>query len=1113
MPLRLAFLALVTCLTCAADAPRVLWSYEASSNLYAPPLVVDVHPRAGRETIISDSEVRMLRCVDAAGQPLWAFKGGWVKRLTSSAALSTTARPGKGTLLIAGSDGKLCCLDAENGTLLWDKQVGPVTWGTALWADLDGDGRDEAVAATEQNGVQALTANGHALWQTKERGGHALALVCPAAAADVDGDGVCEIVVVDTWGPLCLDGKGNIVWSATPGPEFLSAALLCDLNRDGSPELCCEAIEPPAAHCFDATNGALRWTFAMAGKPDAYTGSAMAAGDLDGDGWRELVACDASGHVYCLTMEGLQAWCFETRKRTHAAASLGDVDGDGQVEILVASGDHNLYCLDHRGAEEWRYTADLRLISPPTVTDVNEDGKTDLLFGGSDRTLRCLTLDAPYDPGLIPWPSRQFDAAQSGSSFVRDTKPERTVEATRSLLRNGGFEQSLAKGRPEDFPEGLYERRASQPAGWAVEGGGIDGFALDRGMTHSGDASLWMRQAVSAVTSPVDVSHELREASGSVFIHGSTASVTAVLRWCGAAGVLWEDALAAAEESSTDGWTKLVVTGVRPPYAARSLQLALRNTGPEEVWWDDAEVAGVFEERLAARAMVNQVGYETGAPKRFTAQSNFLAEKAFFEVLDESGRAVFTGDLAPAGRVQGAYGHDWGFHYWRGDFTAFDTPGTYRVRVSMDEAVHTSWPFEVGEDVLWAHTSRPAYRFFYYQRCGMAIPGFHGVCHRDDAVGVDGTQYELWGGWHDAGDYNTYHNAPYVWGLVRAYGVQKARFDIQDEDGNGLSDFIDEILWGGDHSRRMIAPDGSAFGGITSGYGFWGPPELETDNIPNTGDERPFDHAPDTGRDSAYHTAAAARIARFVAHPAPYVEAAKRGLAWAEANGKRGPLQVSAALDLLALTGEGHYAALAREWFLSVPMEHVDVVRRYDAAFGEDHTEDIRAALTAKAESMLALSANPFGVYTFGTPGKPNFFNTPAGGDGWHVGNSSHVMNAASAMALAYQFDPDPRYLAFVYDQFNWIMGTNPYDLCLMEGLGSVNPPTYHHRYTFAGVPRGAVPGSVVNGITYRTAGDDRPYFDMRGLDIPDFQPNEVWLPHNTAYLNALANLMNARLP
>jgi Glycosyl hydrolase family 9 len=180
--------------------------------------------------------------------------------------------------------------------------------------------------------------------------------------------------------------------------------------------------------------------------------------------------------------------------------------------------------------------------------------------------------------------------------------------------------------------------------------------------------------------------------------------------------------------------------------------------------------------------------------------------------------------------------------------------------------------------------------------------------------------------------------------------------------------------------------------------------------------------------------------------------------------------------------------------------------------FHEDHTPQLKEQLIPKAEAMLELARNPFGVYTFGPKDKPNFFGTPADGGGWHVGTSSHVLQAASLMAMAYQFNPDPRYLAFVYDQFNWILGNNPYDISLMEGVGSAFPPTYHHRYTFSGVPRGAVPGSVVNGITSRAVHDDRPYFDMRGLDIPAFESNEVWLPHNTAYLTALANLKGARV-
>ena len=321
---------------------------------------------------------------------------------------------------------------------------------------------------------------------------------------------------------------------------------------------------------------------------------------------------------------------------------------------------------------------------------------------------------------------------------------------------------------------------------------------------------------------------------------------------------------------------------------------------------------------------------------------------------------------------------------------------------------------------------------------------------------------------------------------------------------------MDEILWGADHTRRMIAEDGSAIGPITSGYEYWGPPELETDNTPGTGDERPIRGA-ESGNDSGFELATAAAAARGAGADPAYREAAVRADAWRAQRNVRDALQLSASMDLYVATGDPKFADDARAIVDAVPPDQSEILRRYDALFGSNHSGAIRESVVARADAMLALANNPFGVYMYGTKEQPNFFGTPYDRDGWHVGNSSHVLEAAAVAAEAFGYTRDPRYLVFVYDQLNWVLGANPYNLCLMEGVGSANPPSYHHRYFAAGVPRGAVPGSVVNGITWRTAGDDRPYFDMRGVDVPDFESNEVWLPHNVNYLKAIANLYAAR--
>ncbi len=1113
----LCLLLFVSAQQSAGVEPSLKWVYNAQSNLYAPPLVADMHPNPGLETILSDSEARRVRCIGSDGQQIWELDGGWTMRLTTSAALTRAKGSGNPTLLIGSSDGRLLCIDAKTGTVLWKNDVGKIEWGGAVWADLDGDGEDEGIAGTESNGIHVFTLEGKPLWvfpsvadQPKPN------LFCPLAASDVDKDGRCDIFGVDRMGPFRLSGHGELIWKTTPGDEFRSTAILGDADGDGRPELYAGSMDDNALWCFDALDGHVLWKSYLLSGLDANSGSSLCMGDLNGDGTREIVLSDKAGHLYCFDSHGKNLWTFQTEQPRELAPSLGDVDGDGLVEVLAAGGDHCLYCLSPSGELEWKVATDLRLLNPATITDVDMDGMTDILVCGSDRKLRCYTLGGPCRPQLVPWPSRRFDIRQSGSCFNhRDSSAGFRVPVAASLLREGGFENSKTPAWKPETPalEELAAQRQREPRGWLLEQGDDTSWRLDKEIKLSGSSSLQVTPGQAAVvvrSEAIPVKADLRSVSAAIRAKGaSTAQVW--LEWGGATGLIRKDSLGAGPADSS-GWKRFYTQGISPPMQAKWLSLVcvVEPGKPKPVHFDDAAVSGNSDQLPTVRPLVNQVGYDMGAPKMFTAQSNFLVDDASFELIDMQGAAVFSGKLEKRGRISGAYGSDWGSFYWSGDFTTYDAPGTYRIRANVGGVSEISWPFQIGDNQLWAVTSRPAYRFFYYQRCGMEIPGFHAACHLDDAASSDGLrQFDLTGGWHDAGDYNKYYNAPYVLGLATAYSLAASLFEQQDEDENGISDFLDEIVWGAEHCQRMVAADGSVHAAITSGYGFWSAPEIETDNIPGTGDERRTQGS-DTGNDPSEHAAALAKAARLT-HRHDFVVTAEKALGWSLEKGQKGALQLSAAIDLFAVTDKQEYEDLAREIFEALGPADTEITRNYDRTFFEDHTEALRKRLIQEADEILSHASNPFGICTFGSPDQPNFFNTPADSGGWHVGTSSHLLSMANKVAQAYAYAPDPRYLKFIYDQFNWTLGGNPYEVCLMEGAGSRNLPSYHHRYTFGGVPRGAVPGSVVNGVTWKGVGDDRPYLDMSGADIPDFEPNEVWLPHNMNYLQVLANLRLCR--
>ncbi|MFV2070737.1 MAG: FG-GAP-like repeat-containing protein, partial [Pirellulales bacterium] len=560
-----------------------------------------------------------------------------------------------------------------SGLELWQRDVGAIEWGAVVWVDLTGDGHDELLVPTLTAGLYALDSQGNSLWHTtgaegaREKGTQPLRIACPIAATDVDGDGSPELFVADRFGPLCLSAQGELRWRKSLDATFESAVIVADADRDGHAEIYCTSGSDNAIYCLDALTGDLRWTFPMKGEAGVYSGSSLAVGDLDLKGNEEILVADSLGYVYCLAADGALRWLFSTEKAVHAGAVMGDVDGDGSIEVLVASGDHYLYCLNWQGRLEWKFETGRRLLYPPTIADVDGDRLTDILVCGSDHSLRCLTLGGRYNPDRLPWPTRCFDVALTGSSFqARRSDPVRAVVTERALFLHGGFELAKVTGSPGQYPKGrgIYERRRQLPRGWQARTCGEGTWRRDADIVLEGEFSLRVdpgSHPFAVVTEPIDVDAELDNLSA-VIAARTTAPEThrVTLEWIGPTGVLRTDTLNPAPGEGD--WISYRIENVRPPMAAEWVTLNCV-TGPGSgtpTFWDAGAMVGKFTQRPAIRPLVNQVGYDVGAPKRFTVQGSFLAGRADFAVLREDGSTAFSASLKHQGRMTGVHGNDWG---------------------------------------------------------------------------------------------------------------------------------------------------------------------------------------------------------------------------------------------------------------------------------------------------------------------------------------------------------------------------------------------------------------------------------------------------------------------
>jgi hypothetical protein len=217
------------------------------------------------------------------------------------------------------------------------------------------------------------------------------------------------------------------------------------------------------------------------------------------------------------------------------------------------------------------------------------------------------------------------------------------------------------------------------------------------------------------------------------------------------------------------------------------------------------------------RVLVDQVGYETHAPKQAIVAGSAEERPRKFALIDaDSGKTVFEGELKPAGSV-----HAWaGQVFWTADFSPWQKTGHYLLRADAEGASAASCPFEIDDDILERETLSNVVFYFKGQRASGDMDA------ADRHLKVPGEErgfVDAHGGWYDAtGDYGillshqnptSYFNPQQVplaaWSLLKSFRVLEAR-----KNGN-FSQYerrmLDEGLYGADYLVRIKRPGGSFF--------------------------------------------------------------------------------------------------------------------------------------------------------------------------------------------------------------------------------------------------------------------------------------------------------------
>jgi outer membrane protein assembly factor BamB len=954
-------------------------------------------------------------CLDRQGQALWA-----VDLPAAPAASPAISHNG---LLAVSIDRRLMCLDPATGRHRWEKDVAGTTPYPPVWADLNFDDVDELLLPASI-GLLAIDAEGNSLWRYPEDPGESLKLRAPLVAMDAEQDGKSEVFLLTDDSLVCIEGDGFVRWQATIEAVGKDAHLIgADLNEDGLGEI--YAAMGDRIIAYDAAFGD-----EIASRTFDAPVTLLAATNLDRDGQGELVAALASGAIGVYHMDG-DVHVFKQQAIAPSVLLAADVNGDTEIDLVVPGRDS----VEILGSAAKTFPAPSPLGA--AVADLDGDGTLELL-ATRESGISAWNLGAPLWPAFQHWPQFRNDAAQRGawkpmnlprSPAVRlstyapvDTvKPElRLIQSNEQLLRAGSF----------DDP--------SWQEDWTVEND-AEVFTLDPEGPASGNAALRIEprgHAVLLQSRAIPVTPQLRSVSAGILVRGE-ASIEAKLVWQRNGEEAGEKVLSPLAVSLPGGWTRYGLSGVavaRFPAAEYEMRLTIAippaNT---PVWLDEAQVNGSLELIPVGQVYANQVAYELVAPKSFTVRCNFDPRDAVFTVLNMEGLAVHRGRFLPAERITGAFENDWGSYFLRGDFSAWDEEGRYRIEANLDGLRLTSLPFEIQFNGIWEQTIDSAVVFF-----------------RNRRPPQDAGETALWiPGENDADPVSV------AWELVRSYDVAAVQLRKRTPEG-AQPLLLDEILWAG---NRLLAR--------------W------------QSDEQP---AP-----PALYAAIFARLLRITGSAETWRAAAEEALVAANTQDAMQELRFGAALDLYLSTRDDSFAELAHTLYPGASILIPESIAYYDGEFENLATFQLAGHFAADANAWLKRARSPFGVCTQGDKGG-NFFGTPANADDLLWGNSAYVLEGAAAVARAYRFNPRPEYLAFMHDQFNWILGNNPMGISLMAGQGTKQPSS------FAATP---VEGGIVNGIRGHAPAVDVPAFD----EEPDPRSNGFSLRNNAAWISALANL------
>ncbi|HAV1414715.1 glycoside hydrolase family 9 protein [Vibrio parahaemolyticus] len=557
--------------------------------------------------------------------------------------------------------------------------------------------------------------------------------------------------------------------------------------------------------------------------------------------------------------------------------------------------------------------------------------------------------------------------------------------------------------------------------------------------------------------------------------------------------------------------------------------------------------------------LTNHIGYERLGPKKAIIQTEqpHLSSYTAQLICATSEQTVATFAVEEQGKV--ANWHQ-GYFYLI-DFSSFTDSGDYFLQVEDSRSSY----FTVGEHILLNQTLSDVIHYFKSQRCGgvfdqqdRQVP----VLNANQTVDVHGGWYDASG---DVSKYlshlsyanylNPQQTPMVVWNILKGLSLLEGSEDIAAFTRTRL---IEEALFGADFLVRMQNEKGFFYMTV---FDKW---SKDTAQREICAYETQLGHKFDDyqagfRQGGGVAIAALAAASRLGVHgeydQQKYRNAAENGY-WhlkehntqylndGEENIIDEYCALLASVELFKATKETRYLEESRLWAQHLvarqmsdeQMQHfwsanqdgsrpyfhaaeagLPVIALCEYLAIEDdsvQTESVKRIVNRACEFEIKISnkvTNPFGYprqYVKGVneSKRDAFFVAHNNESGyWWQGENARLGSLATMAYLAQPHiasqEIQQQLFVFAQDALNWIVGLNPYDMCMLDGHGR-NNPDYLPQYGFFNAK-----GGVCNGITGGFEDEEDISFNppaQKDDMLQNWRWGEQWIPHGAWYLLAI---------